>query len=152
MLHKENKIKQEEINYNTKLNNKLNYDNSFWDNNDISNNTSLEMNLNNIYLEKQEKNNINHKKQKQQIKHLNKEPIITEEFKEIIEDMIDKQFELQYNELNNYYEQKVEELLNEQEKIFNKNQILKQKFNSLVKYIKNYCRKANIDYEALLTN
>ena len=107
------------------------------------------MTLSNISLKNQEKNNINDKKAK---KAKNKEPIITEELKEQIEKMVDKEFELQYKELNNYYEQKVEELLNEQETIFNKNEILKQQFNSLVRYIKNYCRKANIDYETLITN
>ena len=149
MFQTEKEIKQEEIIYKASLNEKLNYDNSLGDNNDISNDTTLEMTLSNISLKNQEKNNINDKKAK---KAKNKEPIITEELKEQIEKMVDKEFELQYKELNNYYEQKVEELLNEQETIFNKNEILKQQFNSLVKYIKNYCRKANIDYEALITN
>ena len=149
MFQTEKEIKQEEIIYKASLNEKLNYDNSLGDNNDISNDTTLEMTLSNISLKNQEKNNINDKKAK---KAKNKEPIITEELKEQIEKMVDKEFELQYKELNNYYGQKVEELLNEQETIFNKNEILKQQFNSLVKYIKNYCRKANIDYEALITN
>ena len=149
MFQTEKEIKQEEIIYKASLNEKLNYDNSLGDNNDISNDTTLEMTLSNISLKNQEKNNINDKKAK---KAKNKEPIITEELKEQIEKMVDKEFELQYKELNNYYEQKVEELLNEQETIFNKNEILKQQFNSLVRYIKNYCRKANIDYEALITN
>ena len=149
MFQTEKEIKQEEIIYKASLNEKLNYDNSLGDNNDISNDTTLEMTLSNISLKNQEKNNINDKKAK---KAKNKEPIITDELKEQIEKMVDKEFELQYKELNNYYEQKVEELLNEQETIFNKNEILKQQFNSLVKYIKNYCRKANIDYEALITN
>ena len=149
MFQTEKEIKQEETIYKATLNDKLNYDNSLGDNNDISNNTTLEMTLSNISLKNQEKNNINDKKAK---KAKNKEPIITEELKEQIEKMVDKEFELQYKELNNYYEQKVEELLNEQETIFNKNEILKQQFNSLVRYIKNYCRKANIDYETLITN
>ena len=150
MFQTEKEIKQEETIYKATLNDKLNYyDNSLGDNNDISNDTTLEMTLSNISLKNQEKNNINDKKAK---KAKNKEPIITEELKEQIEKMVDKEFELQYKELNNYYEQKVEELLNEQETIFNKNEILKQQFNSLVRYIKNYCRKANIDYEALITN
>ena len=149
MFQTEKEIKQEEIIYKASLNEKLNYDNSLGDNNDISNDTTLEMTLSNISLKNQEKNNINDKKAK---KAKNKEPIITEELKEQIEKMVDKEFELQYKELNNYYEQKVEELLNEQETIFNKNEILKQQFNSLVRYIKNYCRKANIDYETLITN
>lgn len=149
MFQTEKEIKQEETIYKATLNDKLNYDNSLGDNNDISNDTTLEMTLSNISLKNQEKNNINDKKAK---KAKNKEPIITEELKEQIEKMVDKEFELQYKELNNYYEQKVEELLNEQETIFNKNEILKQQFNSLVRYIKNYCRKANIDYETLITN
>ena len=149
MFQTEKEIKQEETIYKATLNDKLNYDNSLGDNNDISNNTTLEMTLSNISLKNQEKNNINDKKAK---KPKNNEPVITEELKDHIEKMVDKEFELQYKELNNYYEQKVEELLNEQETIFNKNEILKQQFNSLVRYIKNYCRKANIDYETLITN
>ena len=149
MLQTENEIKQEEIIYKDTLNNKLNYDNSFRDNNDTSNDSTLEVTLSNISLKNQEKNNINDKKAK---KPKNNEAVITEELKDHIEKMVDKEFELQYKELNNYYEQKIEELLNEQETIFNKNEILKQQFNSLVKYIKNYCRKANIDSETLITN
>ena len=145
-------IKKEEIIYNTKLNNKLNYDNSFMGNHNISNNTTLEMTLNNISFENQEKKDIKEKKEEKEKKYIKKEPLISEELKEQIEEMVDKEFEMQYKELNNYYEEIIEELLNEQEIVFNKNEILKQKYNALVKYIKNYCRKGNIDYESLISD
>ena len=66
--------------------------------------------------------------------------------------LVDKQFEEEYTKLNNEYEEKIEELLIEQEKIFNKNEMLKAKCNALENYLKNYCKKANIDYDSLLSN
>ena len=79
-----------------------------------------------------------------------KKPIITKEMKEQIEKMVDLQFEEEYNKLNNEYEEKIEELLIEQEKIINKNEIIKAKYDALESYLKNYCKMANIDYENLL--
>ena len=76
--------------------------------------------------------------------------IISENYKNQIEEIVDKQFEEEYKKLNNEYEEKMEELLNEQEKIFNMNEILKAKYFALERYLKNYCRKANIDYECLI--
>ena len=74
-----------------------------------------------------------------------------DEFKEEIEKMVDKQFEEEYSKINKEYDEKLEELLIEQEKIFNKNEMLKAKYNALEKYVKNYCKKANIDYDNLLS-
>ena len=79
-----------------------------------------------------------------------KKPIITKEMKEQIEKMVDLQFEEEYNKLKNEYEEKIEELLIEQEKIINKNEIIKAKYDALESYLKNYCKMANIDYENLL--
>ena len=91
-----------------------------------------------------EKNNSINENSKAEMK------IITEEFKQEIEKMVDQQFEKEYIKLNNEYEEKIEELLNEQEEIFNRHEILKAKYNSLEKYLKNYCKKAGIDYDSLL--
>ena len=76
-------------------------------------------------------------------------PVITEEFKEELEKMLDEKFEEEYNQLNTDYEEKIEELLIEQEKVFNKNEIIKAKYNALEKYLRYFCKKANIDYESL---
>ena len=77
-------------------------------------------------------------------------PKFLEELKEQIENMVDKQFEEEYQKLYSEYEEKIEELLNEQEMICNKSEILKAKCNALENYVKNYCKKANIDYDSLL--
>ena len=95
-----------------------------------------------IFPEKSKENELIKKK----VKNIK----ISETLKKEIEDMVDKQFEEEYKKLNNEYEEKMEELLNEQEKIFNKNEILNAKYLALEKYLKNYCRKANIDYESLI--
>jgi len=118
--------------------------NSFSDNN-ISFNKSLGQSsiILNLNLEKTKKS----KKEKKK-----KIPVITDEMKEEIESIVDKQFEEEYMKLSNEYENKIEELLNEQEKIFNKNEIIKAKYDALERYVKNYCKKANIDFESLLTN
>ena len=66
--------------------------------------------------------------------------------------MVDKQFEEEYKKLNAEYDEKIEELLQEQEEISNKNEIIKAKYEALEEYLKNYCKKANIDYNDLLKN
>ena len=77
---------------------------------------------------------------------------IPPELKEQIEKMVDKQFEEEYKKLNAEYDEKIEELLQEQEEISNKNEIIKAKYEALEEYLKNYCKKANIDYNDLLKN
>ena len=77
---------------------------------------------------------------------------IPPELKEQIEKMVDKQFEEEYKKLNAEYEEKIEELIQEQEEIANKNEIVKAKYEALEEYLKNYCKKANIDYNELLKN
>ena len=134
----------EENNYNDETFQDSKFINSFSDNN-ISFNKSL--NQSSIIL------NLNLEKPKKKKKEKKKKvPVITDEMKEEIEKMVDKQFEEEYIKLNNEYEDKIEELLNIQEKIFNKNEIVKAKYNALERYLRNYCKKANIDYEGLLTN
>ena len=77
---------------------------------------------------------------------------IPPELKEQIENMVDKQFEEEYRKLNAEYEEKIEELIQEQEDISNRNEIIKAKYEALEEYLKNYCKKANIDYNELLKN
>ena len=75
---------------------------------------------------------------------------LSPEIKEQIEKMVDSQFEEAYKALNDEYDMKIEELINEQEEISNKNEMIKSKYEALEEYLKNYCKRANIDYEGLL--
>ena len=75
---------------------------------------------------------------------------ISPEIKEQIERMVDAQFEETYKNINTEYDAKIEELLNEQEEICNKNEMIKAKYEALEEYVKNYCKRMNIDYEGLL--
>ena len=75
---------------------------------------------------------------------------LSPEVKEQIEKMVDSQFEEAYKALNDEYDMKIEELINEQEEISNKNEMIKSKYEALEEYLKNYCKRANIDYESLL--
>ena len=75
---------------------------------------------------------------------------ISPEIKEQIERMVDAQFEETYKNINAEYDAKIEELLNEQEEICNKNEMIKAKYEALEEYLKNYCKRMNIDYEGLL--
>ena len=106
---------------------------------------SMSMNMNITQKEGELKEPEKIKKKKRKTK-----PKITEEMKAQIEKMVDLQFEEEYNKLNSEYEEKIEELLLEQEKIIIKNEIIKSKYDALEAYLKNYCKMANIDYESLL--
>ena len=75
---------------------------------------------------------------------------IAPELKEQIERMVDAHFEETYKNINTEYDAKIEELLNEQEEICNKNEMIKAKYEALEEYVKNYCKRMNIDYEGLL--
>lgn len=125
------------------------YYSSYLQHNDESMNMNPDQISTFIKTEKTKKNKTTVKKEK---KKKSKMPIMIEEFKDEIEKLVDKQFEEEYTKLNNEYEEKIEELLIEQEKIFNKNEMLKAKCNALENYLKNYCKKANIDYDSLLSN
>ena len=95
----------------------------------ISNSSNLDLAQNSIDLENKE---------------------ISPEIKEQIERMVDAQFEETYKNINTEYDAKIEELLNEQEEICNKNEMIKAKYEALEEYLKNYCKRMNIDYEGLL--
>ena len=131
----------EESNCNDETGIQSTYNCSYLENNSI--NTTLNQNSF-ILPEKLNERELNEKNDKK------KTIIISENYKNQIEEIVDKQFEEEYKKLNNEYEEKMEELLNEQEKIVNMNEILKAKYFALERYLKNYCRKANIDYECLI--
>ena len=135
-------------NYNKEIINKIkDGDKSYFIKEDNSINSTYDKTLNDLFIEKSKKSRSDTIKM-----HKNKMPIITAIFKEELEKMVDEKFEEEYIKLNNDYEEKINELLNEQEKIYNKNEIIKAKYYALEKYLKNYCRKLNIDYESLLLN
>ena len=75
---------------------------------------------------------------------------IAPELKEQIERMVDAQFNEIYKRINAEYDEKIEELIDEQEEISNKNEMIKSKYEALEEYLKNYCKRVNIDYENLL--
>ena len=141
-------IFKEEYNCNKEINNKIkDNDKSYFIKEDNSINSTYDKTFNDLSIEKS-----NNKCSENVKTHKTKMSIITAQFKDELEKMIDEKFEKEYIKLNNDYEEKINELLNEQEKIYNKNEIIKAKYNMLEKYLKNYCRKLNIDYESLLLN
>lgn len=75
---------------------------------------------------------------------------IAPELKEQIKRMVDIQFDEIYKRINTEYDEKIEELIDEQEEISNKNEMIKSKYEALEEYLKNYCKRVNIDYENLL--
>ena len=75
---------------------------------------------------------------------------IAPELKEQIERMVDAQFNEVYKRINAEYDEKIEELIDEQEEISNKNEMIKSKYEALEEYLKNYCKRVNIDFESLL--
>ena len=75
---------------------------------------------------------------------------IAPELKEQIERMVDAQFNEVYKRINAEYDEKIEELIDEQEEISNKNEMIKSKYEALEEYLNNYCKRVNIDYENLL--
>ena len=143
--NEENNIIEKNINYNNSILNddaKTTYSES--NKNGMSmNESTMSMSMSMNQKEEALKESKKDKKRK-------KKPIITNEMKEQIEKMVDIQFEEEYNKLNNEYEEKIEELLIEQEKVINKNDIIKAKYDALEAYLKNYCKMANIDYDSFL--
>ena len=143
MIVNEEKIK----NYNKDINHiKKNDDGTSIEDEDNEMNSTCSQTISNLFSDESNNNKSKNKKNKK-----NKTSLMGE-FKEQIEKMIDKQFEEEYNKINKDYDEKIEELLNEQEIIYNKNEIIKAKYYALEKYLKNYCKKLNIDYENLILN
>ena len=75
---------------------------------------------------------------------------LSAEIKEQIAKMVDAQFSEEYNKLNQEFNDKIEELINEQEMMDDKYEIIKAKYDALEEYIKNYCKRNNIDFNSLL--
>ena len=73
----------------------------------------------------------------------------SDEFKKLIEDRVDSYLMKEYDDLYNNYEMKLNHLLNTQEELFMENEIIKKKLFYLDNYVKNYCKKNNIDIKLL---
>ena len=54
-----------------------------------------------------------------------------------------------YDELSSEYDRKINDLLEIQENVFIKKEMIKQKIVSLKNYLMSYCKKNNIDYVSL---
>ncbi len=70
-----------------------------------------------------------------------------DEIKAIVEEKVDFYMMKKIEELSNYYEGKINDLLEIQENVFIKKEMIKQKIISLQNYLKSYCKKNNIDYD-----
>ena len=143
--NEENNIIEKNRNYNNSI---LNDDANTTYSDSNKNGMSMNISMMSMSMSMNQKEEV--LKESKKVKKAQKKPIITEEMKEQIEKMVDLQFEEEFNKLNNEYEEKIEELLIEQEKIIIKNEIIKAKYDALESYLKNYCKMANIDYEKLL--
>ena len=71
------------------------------------------------------------------------------EIKKIVEDKVDFYMMKKYEELSSEYEGKINDLLEIQENVFIKKEMIKQKIISLKNYLMSYCKKNNIDYDSL---
>ena len=143
--NEENNILEKNRNYNNSI---LNEDANTTYSDSNKNGMSMNMSMMSMSMSMNQKEEV--LKESKKVKKRKRKPIITDEMKEQIEKMVDLQFEEEFNKLNNEYEEKIEELLIEQEKIIIKNEIIKAKYDALESYLKNYCKMANIDYEKLL--
>ena len=75
-----------------------------------------------------------------------------DEIKNIVEDKVDSYMMKKYEELSKDYEGKINDLLELQENVFIKKEMIKQKIISLKNYLMSYCKKHNIDYDSLTEN
>jgi hypothetical protein len=87
---------------------------------------------------------------KKQVENDDIDEELSAEIKEQIAKMVDAQFSEEYNKLNQEFNDKIEELINEQEMMDDKYEIIKAKYDALEEYIKNYCKRNNIDFNSLL--
>ena len=87
---------------------------------------------------------------KKQVENDDIDEELSAEIKEQIAKMVDAQFSEEYNKLNQEFNDKIDELINEQEMMDDKYEIIKAKYDALEEYIKNYCKRNNIDFNSLL--
>ena len=75
-----------------------------------------------------------------------------DEIKAIVENKVDFYMMKKYEELSNDYERKINDLLEIQENVFIKKEMIKQKIISLKNHLMSYCKNHNIDYDSLREN
>ena len=103
--------------------------------------------IENIPQKEKEKNEIIDGQTKYDLTKINYDG---DDFKKLIEERVDLYLMKEYDEVFKLYEIKLNDLLGVQEKLFIKNEIIKQKIKYLENYLKNYCMKNNINYELLV--
>ena len=81
----------------------------------------------------------------------NDEYELSDELRQEIEKRVDLQFQDKYKKMSEYYEEKIFYLLNEQEKIFTRSEMIKEKINTLENYLKKYCKINGIDFDELIS-
>ena len=87
---------------------------------------------------------------KKQVENDDIDEELSAEIKEQIAKMVDAQFSEEYNKLNQEFNDKIEELINEQEMMDDKYEIIKAKYDALEEYIKNYCKRNNMNNNNIL--
>ena len=105
----------------------------------------IDIKSNEFQNETEENININEKN----IIDIIKDTYDYDEIKKIVEDKVDFYMMKKYEELSSEYEGKINDLLEIQENVFIKKEMIKQKIISLKNYLMSYCKKNNIDYDSL---
>ena len=105
----------------------------------------IDIKSNEFQNETEENININEKN----IIDIIKDTYDYDEIKKIVEDKVDFYIMKKYEELSSEYEGKINDLLEIQENVFIKKEMIKQKIISLKNYLMSYCKKNNIDYDSL---
>ena len=124
-----------------------------------ANQTNLEISLNSTQNEsllkdpfKNEIEKVNEGEKNTAENDSDEEYELSDELRQEIEKRVDSQFQDKYKEMSEYYENRIFDLLNEQEKVFTKSEIIKAKINTLENYLKNYCKINGIDFDELISD
>ena len=124
-----------------------------------ANQTNLEISLNSTQNEsllkdpfQNEIEKVNEREKNTTENDSDEEYELSDELREEIEKRVDLQFQDKYKEMSEYYENRIFDLLNEQEKVFTKSEMIKAKINTLENYLKNYCKINGIDFDELISD
>lgn len=124
-----------------------------------ANQTNLEISLNSTQNEsllkdpfQNEIEKVNEREKNTAENDSDEEYELSDELREEIEKRVDLQFQDKYKEMSEYYENRIFDLLNEQEKVFTKSEMIKAKINTLENYLKNYCKINGIDFDELISD
>lgn len=124
-----------------------------------ANQTNLEISLNSTQNEsllkdpfQNEIEKVNEREKNTTENDSDEEYELSDELRQEIEKRVDLQFQDKYKEMSEYYENRIFDLLNEQEKVFTKSEMIKAKINTLENYLKNYCKINGIDFDELISD